>query len=93
VTLRFWHRSYRDYRAADLAHQLEQLAAIAWARYRRAYLDIVQDWADHHEEPTDNDQDHKFRRRLEDVRVSGVSARGWVTVRSRTGSVGGGDRR
>ncbi|GAB2617944.1 hypothetical protein Aab01nite_31500 [Paractinoplanes abujensis] len=83
VTVRFWQRSYRDYRAADLARQLEGLAAVVWARYRRSYLEVVRSWADRDEEPADTEQDHEFRRRLATVRVSGVSARGRVTVRSR----------
>jgi hypothetical protein len=74
---------YRGYRAATLARQLEALATLLWARYRRQYLEVVAAWADDDDEPEPTEQDREFRRRLEELTVTGVSAHGWVTVRSR----------
>jgi hypothetical protein len=74
--------AYQGYRAAELARQLESLAAVLWSRYRRRYLHIVASWDDE-EETTPTDADREFQRRLEQLEVSGVSPHGWVSVRSR----------
>ncbi|MEV4639206.1 hypothetical protein AB0J80_17810 [Actinoplanes sp. NPDC049548] len=75
--------TYRSYRAAGLAHQLEALATLLWAQYRRRYLEIATSWADQDEEPEPTDEDRKFQRQLEQLNIAGVSANGWVTLRSR----------
>jgi len=83
VSVRFLSDAYRRYRRADLAHQLEVLATLAWTRYRRSYLEVVASWADRDEEPATTDQDREFQGRLAALEIVGVSASGWVTVRSR----------
>jgi len=83
VRVGFAWDTYRGYRAAALAHQLAALATLLWARYRRRYLEIVAGWADEEEEPEPSELDREFRERLEGLTVTGVSAHGWVSVRSR----------
>lgn len=83
VQVAFAWDTYRSYRAADLAHQLEALATLLWARYRRRYMEIVASWVDQDEEPETTDEDREFQRQLEELNVTGKSAAGWVTLRSR----------
>nr|WP_296067835.1 hypothetical protein [uncultured Actinoplanes sp.] len=85
VRVSFAHDAYRGYRPPALARQLEALATLLWARYRRRYREIVQDWArrDPGDEPEPDDADREFQRRLERMHVAGRSALGRVTVRSR----------
>jgi hypothetical protein len=83
VEIGFAGDGYRGYRAAALARQLEALAALLWARYRRRYLEIVASWVDSDEPATPADEDREILRRLEQVEVSGVSPHGWVRLRSR----------
>ncbi|WP_433361095.1 hypothetical protein ACQPZX_27875 [Actinoplanes sp. CA-142083] len=83
--VRVWFRAgaYRGYRAPDLGRQLEALATLLWTAYRRRYLEIVASWTDRDDEPEATGEDREFERRLGELRVAGVSPRGWVTVRSR----------
>ena len=83
VRVGFAWDTYRGYRAATLARQLEALATLLWARYWRRYLEIVAAWADADDEPEPTEQDREFRRRLQELTVTGVSAHGRVIVRSR----------
>lgn len=83
VRVAFAWDTYRSYRAATLARQLEALATRLWTRYRRRYLEVVSAWVDQDEEPESTGEDHEFRRRLEELTVAGVSTHGWVTVQSR----------
>jgi hypothetical protein len=84
VRVSFAHDAYRGYSPPTLARQLEALATLLWARYRRRYLEIVHTWTegDPHEHEPDA-ADREFQRRLERMDVSGRSALGRVTVRSR----------
>lgn len=83
VRVSFARDSYSRYAAAGLARQLEQLAALAWARYRRRYLQIVAAYVNAGDETAESEEDRIFRQRLEQLTVSGVSGRQWVRVRSR----------
>jgi len=89
VQVSFAWDTYRGYRAATLARQLEALATLLWARYWRRYLEIVAAWADADadadadDEPEPTEQDREFRRRLQELTVIGMSAHGRVIVRSR----------
>ncbi|MEV8506306.1 hypothetical protein AB0368_15930 [Actinoplanes sp. NPDC051475] len=83
VRVAFAWDTYRSYRAATLVHQLEALATLLWSRYRRRYMEIVASWIDQDEAPEITDEDREFQRRLEELNVAGVSAAGWMTIRSR----------
>jgi hypothetical protein len=83
VRIGFAPDAYRHFRAGVLARRLEALATALWVRYRRRYLEIVTSWADRDEQPEPTDEDRDFQRQLADLRVTGVSARGRVIVRSR----------
>lgn len=83
VRVSFAADAYRGYRADVLAHQLEALATLLWARYRRSYLEVVSSWADQDEEPEPSADDREFERRLAEVNVVGSSPRGWLVLRSR----------
>ncbi len=83
VRVGFAWDTYRSYRAAALARQLEVLATLLWARYRRRYREIVESWVDQDDEPEPTEEDREFGRRLEELSVTGMSARGLVTIRSR----------
>jgi hypothetical protein len=85
VRVSFAHDAYRGYRPETLARQLEALAALLWARYRRRYLEIVRTWTERgpDEEPEPDAADREFQRRLERMDVAGRSVLGRVTVRSR----------
>ena len=85
VRVGFAQDAYRGYPAPVLARQLEALATLLWARYRRRYLEIVRAWSER--DPDDAGEpdaaDREFQRRLERMEVAGRSALGRVTVRSR----------
>ncbi|MEU4218179.1 hypothetical protein [Actinoplanes sp. NPDC026623] len=83
VQVSFAWDTYRSYRAATLARQLEALATVLWARYRRRYLEIVESWVEQDEEPEPTGGDREFQQRLAELDVVGVSSHGCVTVRSR----------
>lgn len=83
VRISFKRNAYRRYRAAALKRQLEVLATVLWVRYRQHYLEIVAAWADRDEESRTTDEDRDFQRRLAALQVTGVSAHGRVTLRSR----------
>jgi hypothetical protein len=86
ITVRFRPGAYARYSEERLAHQLAQLAPVAWAQYRRAYLAAVNDFL---ETPVPDDPraddapEREFRRRLETLPVQGTSPQGTVTVSSR----------
>jgi hypothetical protein len=75
--------SYQSYRAGVLARQMEALATLLWAGYRRRYMEVVTAWADRDEGPESTAEDREFERRLAGLRVVGSSPRGWLTLRSR----------
>lgn len=83
VRVSFAADAYRSYRADVLAHQLEALATLLWARYRRSYLEVVSSWTDRDEEPEPSAEDREFERRLTEVNLVGSSPDGWVVLRSR----------
>jgi hypothetical protein len=83
VRVSFAVGAYRGYRADVLARQMEALATLLWARYRRRYLEVVSEWADRDEEPEPTAEDREFGRRLAEVNVVGSSPRGRLVLRSR----------
>jgi hypothetical protein len=84
VALEFLPGAYARHTDGELAYQLGQLAAIVWVRYRREYAETVEAFHDSEdllieEEP----RDVAFQERLALLIVTGSSAQGWITVRSR----------
>jgi hypothetical protein len=84
VDLRFAAGAFRSYDAARLANQLDQLAALTWVRHRRECVEVV---ALMHGKPADprdaRAEDEVFRHGLEQLTLTGASADGIVSVRSR----------
>lgn len=82
VAVWFAAGAYRSYTEVDLARQLEQLASVVWARYRREYTEIMAAFMNEPPPELDTD-DHLFQQRLEEMTVTGRSADRWITVSSR----------
>jgi hypothetical protein len=85
VDVRFRAGAFRAYNARQLEHQLRQLAALTWTKYRRDYVEITElvlgpliDDPD-----TLGREDIQFWDRLEQLAVQGDSPSGVVGVRSR----------
>jgi hypothetical protein len=84
VDLRFAPGAYARYDAAVLAHQLDQLAALTWTRYRREYLEIAElVLGELRHDGFANAAEAEFWTRQEQLTVAGASPSGAVSVRSR----------
>jgi hypothetical protein len=84
VDIRFVHDAYRRYSERDLGHQLAQLGALLWTRYRREYLETATAVrAGDNPIIDDEPRDLAFRERMEALVVHGRSAHGWISMRSR----------
>lgn len=84
VDIRFVYDAYRRYTERDLGHQLAQLGALLWTRYRREYIETATA-VRAGDDPIIDDQprDLVFRERMEALIVRGRSAEGWINMRSR----------
>lgn len=74
---------YGRYDESGLAHQLAQLATVAWARYRRLYSETLEDYAGTPSEAEDSAQERTFAERSEQLECSGRSAGGDIELRTR----------
>jgi hypothetical protein len=84
VDVRFAPGAYRRYTDSALGHQLAQLGAVLWSRYRREYTETVAAVRAADNLVVDDDpQDVAFRERMEALVVQGTSAQGWISLRSR----------
>lgn len=83
VRVSFGFDAYRMYTAVRLTRQLEALATLLWARYRRRYLEVVAEWTGLDEDAEADEADLEFERRLAGLEVTGMSDGGWVSLRSR----------
>jgi hypothetical protein len=76
--------AYRSCREADLARQLGQVGALLWVKYRRAYLEILEDYlGELVDEGDDSSREREYWQRLAELTVTGVSAHDEITVHSR----------
>jgi hypothetical protein len=87
ATIRFRDRAYRQYSDSGLAHQLDQLAALLFARYRREYDEVLAAYRDLPPGAGDlryaTSQEITFRERQAALTVRGRSARGRLEVTTR----------
>jgi hypothetical protein len=84
VQIRLAPGAYRSYTESALAHQLCQVGALLWTRHRRAYLETMEDYlGDLVDEGYENANQREYWQRLEQLPVTGTSARQYLTLRSR----------
>ncbi|MFI1989082.1 hypothetical protein [Actinoplanes sp. NPDC020271] len=87
ANISFRDRAYRQYSDGDLGHQLGQLAAVLFVRYRREYDEILSAYRDLPAEAGDvryeSLQEATFRERQAALVVRGRSARGRLEVSTR----------
>ncbi|WP_436536413.1 hypothetical protein [Actinoplanes sp. HUAS TT8] len=85
--VQFRDRSYRQYSDSELGHQLGQLAAVLFARYRREYDEILAAYRDlppgAGNTRYETAQESDFRDRQAALMVRGRSARGRLEVSTR----------
>jgi hypothetical protein len=85
ISVRFVRGAYGRYVESSLAHQLGQLATLAWTRYRRDYVETVDRFL---EEPVTDTGDpgsdrRRYWERLEELVANGESPGGYLWIRSR----------
>jgi hypothetical protein len=83
VEIRFREGSYRRFAERELGHQLGQLAAVLFSRYRREYDEVAAYYRDGETAPYEEPEDAVFRERRAAVTVHGRSSRGWIEASSR----------
>ncbi len=82
IRVQFGRDGYRSYGEEGLGHQLSQLATIAWARYHRDYVEIVDAFLVNPVE-SDSDEDREYKARLDQLVSHGTSRQGLIEIRSR----------
>jgi hypothetical protein len=83
VQVRFVGDAYGRYAEGELGHQLGQLAAVLWSRYRRGYDEVTATYRDGSPAPYETPEDIGFRDRRANLIVHGRSPHGWIKVTSR----------
>jgi hypothetical protein len=75
--------AYRRYTDADLGHQLGQLAAVLWSRYRREYDEVTDAYREDGPAPYEQPEDSDFRERRASLVARGRSRDGRIEASSR----------
>lgn len=83
VEIRFADGAYRSYDELGLGHQLSQLAAVLWSRYRREYDEVTDLYRGGAPAPYEQPEEGVFRERRAALVARGRSAQGWVEASSR----------
>jgi hypothetical protein len=83
VEIHFREGAYARFSERDLGHQLGQLAAVLWSRYRREYDEVTALYRDGEPAPYEEPEDVAFRERRAALKVRGRSSLGWIEASSR----------
>jgi len=82
LSVRIDPASYPRYTDEQLAHQLSQLGALMWVRYRQAAYEVLRDVVGD-DLVDDEGEDRDRRRRLEQLTATATAPGGAITIRTR----------